>query len=504
MAKPHILRVLICLSVCLTVVACGSTHSAPSGQNRSYQKITVGVGAIPTSLDPGQNGLRQDYAIMQLVAGTLTVENDAGTGVYPGLASSVTGGGLRWVVTLRKNLKFSDGTPLTSRDVVASFDYYLKDKSNEYAYTFAPIKAVTMQGAWTVVFDLREPYPDLPVSLAYPSSTILPISRLAHPGTLFTTPVPTAGPYVMTKFGHTQIVLMKNRFFVGPPHSVEQVTFNLVSDPTARLAQVQGGELNFADGINQQQAKSLPSPLHAQVAIAINGVEFLEMNNTGHGPLSNVRVRKAIALAVNREQINQVAYGGLSKPALSFWASNSPFSQPFLSATPELAAARALLRGTQCQHGCTIDILARADEEDQTNVAQVTQQDLTAIGITTTITTVDASTESSRLAAYNYDIDPGFLFDVSDIPLGVLGFGLDPEGGADALQSGYSDPEMHKLIVAVDVSTGASRAAAVRSVNALYERDLPYVPLVNLVIASASQVPDSVFSIEPTMYYHVG
>jgi len=504
LSKPHILRALAVLGVCLSLAACGSAHRASTGPDGNFENITVGVGAIPTSLDPGQNGLRQDYAIMQLVAGTLTVENNAGTGVYPGLASSVTGGGLRWVVTLRRNLRFSDGAPLTSRDVVASFDYYLKDKSNEYAYTFTPIKAVTAHGARTVVFDLREPYPDLPVSLAYPSSTILPISRLAHARTLFATPVPTAGPYVMTKFGHTQIVLTKNRFFVGPPHRVERVTFNLISDPTARLSQAQGGELDFADGINQQQAKSLPSPLHAQVALAINGVEFLEMNNTGHGPLSDVRVRKAIALAVNREQINEVAYGGLSKPALSFWASDSPYSQPFLSSTPQLAGARALLRGTQCQHGCTIDILARADEEDQTNVAQVTQQDLKAIGITTTITTVDASTESSRLAAYNYGIDPGFLFDVSDIPLGVLGFGLDPRGGANALQSGYANPEMHKLIVAVDVSTGAQRAAAVRRVNALFERDLPYVPLVNLVIASASRVPNSVFSIEPTMYYHVG
>src|SRR5205823_2675529 len=123
------------------------------------------------------------------------------TGVVPGLATktAVSSDGKKYTFTLRPNLRFSDGTPLTSKDVKATFDAQRKDKANTNAADFAAWTSVAAPAPNKVVIALNAPQPSLPALLAAPWHAVYPASGLAKGGPFFNKPV-SASPYMVESF----------------------------------------------------------------------------------------------------------------------------------------------------------------------------------------------------------------------------------------------------------------------------------------------------------------
>ncbi|UVK49276.1 hypothetical protein BPNPMPFG_007076 (plasmid) [Mesorhizobium sp. AR07] len=115
--------------------------------------------------------------------------------------------------------------------------------------------------------------------------------------------------------------------------------FEKIIDPTARLAQVQGGEIDWADDISPKLIGQLAAPVEARSALAVNGLDFLSLNNRNNSLLSDVRIRKAIAVATASSSTKSCMQA-LSQPALSLWASASRYSKPFLSPDPTSRARK--------------------------------------------------------------------------------------------------------------------------------------------------------------------
>ncbi|RWC38245.1 MAG: ABC transporter substrate-binding protein [Mesorhizobium sp.] len=482
------------------LVTVGALLTAAAHGNASDGTLKIGIDHFPTNLDPGQNPWRQQQAIMHFIAGTLTNQESDGKQVTMGLAASVEPGEKRFVVKLKPGLEFSDGSALTATDVVASFNYYMNDKTNGYGYTFAPIEKVTSTDELTVEFELKRPYPSLPFILALPSSEIIPsesieandskdIYNVDHP-------LPTAGPFQVQSFGQDQITLLRNPYYAGVQPSTKTIIFRKITDPAARLAQVQGGEIDWADDISPKQIVQLSAPVEARSAQAINGLSILSLNNRDNSVLSDVRIRKAIAAAIDRQQINEVVYAGQSQPALSLWATGSRYSRPFLSPNADVERAKELLAGTKCENGCKLKLIASGGD---TQI--VVQQNLKAIGLEVEIVNAEGATINDWLTQGNFDLWAGGSFDVADFPDGYLAWTIGQAN--EALYSGYSSSEMNALIEKVNMTTGSERDAAVAALNALFENDLPLVPITDTVVVSASRVPSEVFNISPTMYFDV-
>ncbi|WP_292519830.1 ABC transporter substrate-binding protein [Mesorhizobium sp.] len=489
----------------LLVTVSAMLAASASGHASDNDALTIGIDHFPTNLDPGQNAWRQQQAILHLAAGTLTNQESDGKQVTMGLAASVEPADKRFLVKLKPGLKFSDGSALTATDVVASFKYYMNDKTNGYGYTFAPIEKVIATDDLTVTFELKQPYPSLPFILALPSSAIIPSEFVdaKDPKDIYSGdhPLPTAGPFQVQSFGQDEITLQRNPYYAGAQPSTKTIIFKKITDPAARLAQLQGGEIDWADNISPKLLPQLAAPVEARSAMAINGLDFLSLNNRNNSLLSDVRIRKAIAAAINRKQLNAIAYAGRSQPALSLWASASRYNKPFLSPDPDVTRAKELLAGTKCENGCGLKLITNSASEGASDTAIVVQQNLKAIGIEVEMVKADGATINDWLTQANFDIWAGASFDVAEFPDGYLAWTIGQP--SEAQFSGYKSPEMTRLMQRVNFATGSERDAAVADLNALFEKDLPIVPTTNYVVVSASRVPSEVFNIAPTMYFDV-
>ena len=486
----------------LALTACTSQPADPAANADGPLKI--GVASIPATLDPGQNFQLGEYAIMNLVGGTLTNLNSDGKSVSMGLADTVTPGDSNYVVKLKPGLKFSDGSPLTATDVAASFEYYLADKANGYDYTFAPVQKVTATDDLTVNFELKRPYPGLEYTFTYPTSAVIPAKVIKEKGKdLYKGgPLPTAGKYQVTSFDANEVILEANPNYEGTQPSAKTLTFKRITDPAARLAQVQGGQLDYATQISPKNIPQLSGAVQARTAQAVNGNVFLGMNNRDNSVLSDVRIRKAISAAISRDQINQVAFAGKNTPALSLFGSSSKNNRPFLAAQPKVEEAKQLLIGTRCADGCTLRFIAASDDETISDIALIVQQNLNAIGIQVNIEKAEKTVLAQQANEGNYDFRASETYDAADTPGPFLAFVLGPT--VKALRTGYSSPEVNQLIETIQATSGSQADSALDQLNAVFEKDLPMAPIANFMVVSASRVPAERLDLDPTLFFHVG
>ncbi len=494
---------LAALGMVLTMAAC-SGGPAPA-ESAIKDTVKIGIAQLPTTFDPGQNFLRTDLGIANLIAGTLTTQNRDGKGVSMGLAESIEpSGDLRYVVKLKSGLKFSDGSALTSADVVASFDHYMGDKTNGYAYMLDRIKSVTADGDLTINFDLSQPYPTFSLNAQHPSWAILPSEVIQSRGdNLYKgDPLPTSGPFQVKTSSPNELTLTANPNFAGDQRSTKTVVFEKIPDPAARLAQVQGGQIDFSDQVSPKVASQLAAPVQAGTTRSVSGVYYMLLNNRDNSLLKDARIRQAVAVAIDRGQINSVAFAGRNQPTLGLWATESKYNAPFLPKTPDTSRAKDLLTGTACATGCKLRLVVASDDELRNDMAVITQQNLKAIGIEVDIQKAEISTVLKRMNDGDFDLVPSFTYNSADEPDAYLSYLLGES--SNALYTGYKSSEMGRLLEDVHVTSGSKLDDTVNQVNALFEKDVPMAPLADYSVTFATRIPADNFTIDPTLYYHVG
>ncbi len=414
-----------------------------------------------------------------LIGGTLTNFNDTATGVVPGLAanSDVSGDGKVYTFTLRPDLHFSDGSPLTSADVKATFDTARADKANSNAADYDAWTSVEAPTPDTVVIKLSAPQPGLPSLLAAPWHMILPANAASKGAAFFNNPV-TAGPYMVESIanGGANVTLVANPNYYGTKPSIAKFVFNQVDDQNTRIVQLKSHQIDVAGELDPSTLSQLDGDGVASEVVRTFGAYYLWMNDRKQ-PLADVNVRRAISYAINRDQINKIVWGGQNTPLGGLFPSTMREHVNNIPIVQDIAKAKELLKGTACESGCTIKIMVRNGRPIDQKNAVIMQQNLQEIGITLQIESVDNSVASDREMSGDFDTEGEWLGLPLDNPDVYLNYAVLSTGGINALFSGYSSPEMDAAVGKVKSSTGDARAAAIATVNEIFARDLPYVPL---------------------------
>lgn len=488
----------------------GAASSAT--RENAPKKVTIALGNKANTLDPDLAGTELELVVLHLIGGTLYKLPATGPAI-PELASAAhfSRNGLTQTYTLRRNLKFSDGRALTSRDVAATIGRSINDKSNGYAGLFKPITKVTAPNPRTVVFKLSRPYPSLPTILAEPSAMILPARSLnASAGTpidpnFFNSPV-SAGPYKLQSWGGgPELDLVPNSFYVGPKPLVPLVRFLSIPDFNARVNELRSGQIDFTAQLPPALIPSLQSTSGIHVgAQKINGYEAVFMNDQSP-PLDNTRVRRAISLAIDRQQIAHTVFFGQVPPLAGFWPTTMPGYDPKISTKQDVAQAKKLLVGTPCASGCTLQLLYQDNSQPWADQAAVIiQNNLQEIGITVQLVHEDQPTVNGALAAGKYQLSIWVIGDYpSSVPDGLLAYGLLKDGGQNATYSGYNSPTMVRLIKQADESVGASRRAALKKIQSLFLKDQPFATIADFFFVNASRLPKKIVSMGGTAFIQV-
>ena len=316
-----------------------------SGALAQQTDITIGMQLEPPNLDPtGGAAAAIDEVVYANVFEGLTRFASDGS-VMPGLAESweISEDGLTYTFMLRDGVMFHDGTSFTAEDVVFSLDRArAEDTTNAQAALFAGIDSVAAVDDTTVTITLSAPNGAFLFNLAW-GDAVMVAPESAE--TNATNPVGT-GPFVFADWVQgDRVELSRNSEYWGEMPALEAATFRFISDPNAAFAALMAGDVDAfpvfpaPETLSQFEA----DPRFNVIVGSTEGETILSMNNMSP-PLDDVRVRQAIAHAINRQDIIDGAMFGYGTPIGTHFAPHNP---DYVDLTGNSAydpdAARALL-----------------------------------------------------------------------------------------------------------------------------------------------------------------
>lgn len=430
----------------------------------------------PDSLDPAVSSI---YTGAQVYEGIFSKLLDiAPDGKFvPDLATSWTQvDPTTWSFQLVGNAKFHNGEAFSSADVKYSFERILDPKTaSAYAGLYAQIAAVEAPDPATAIFRLKSPFGPFLTNLATNGQIVnRKAIESADPAR---NPVGT-GPFQFVEWVQGDHITVKKNpdcFKKGLPH-LDTVTYRFLAVDQSRIDGLSAGELDWVDAIPLQQVESLSKDdRFTFVSSPVAGIpDFLALN-TRVAPFDNVKVRQAVALAINRETIRKVAYlgtgeaGAVEMPTGAAWFD----AEGVFAAQPDVAQAKKLLADAGFANGLTVEYLGLPQYPELLKTGQVVREALKEIGIDMTIKQVDVAVWFDAFVSGKFQITSAYQERTID-PDSF--YSLVIKSGGPVNTTGYSNKEVDALIDKAAASIDeAERKAIYREIRTIVTTDAPIV-----------------------------
>jgi oligopeptide transport system substrate-binding protein len=491
----------------LALSACGGPSSSSSSV-ASETTFRRGVGANPDSVDPHKaQGTWENDVIGDMFIGLFT--DDAKAQPIPGVAESwtVSEDQLTWTFKLRKT-NWSDGAPLTAKD----FEYSLRRLEDPttlgavYASIQYPIKKAQAVNSGSLPLDqlgvkaiddytlevkLEYPAPYLPGLLKHYTAFPVPKHVIDKVGDQWTRPenIVVNGAYKLAEWRSGDFIrLVKNESFDDAANvCFTEVIVYTQSDHDAMVRRAEAREIDmnnsFPTGQLEQTEKRLPGWPRVSPMMATT---YLSANQT-KAPFNDERVRKAIALAIDREHITKNILKGGEIPAYSFvpegmngYPKPAEFSWKSMTLDQRRAEAKTLLE--QAGYGpnkpLEFEYLYRASGNNP-RIAPVLQENWTRIAewVKPEIRQVETKDLYKQMQSKDYTLsDGGWVADYND-PYNFL-YLMDSRTGA-MNYGGYANPAYDKLIDASNVELDpAKRAEILKQAEQLMLDETATIPVL--------------------------
>lgn len=302
-----LLKVLAALLASLAVALASAQDHDPNGS------LTFATNADPTLNPWNASAVIESNLINTILFDQLVRYDPTDLHPAPGLAESweTAADGLSWTFHLRPEAKWSDGVPFTADDVVFTFNDAIlnKDLGARNASGFAPVDRVVKVDDHTVVFELNRPFSSLPYFLAYYAG-IIPAHVLGDAENPLTVasfnkgnPVVT-GPYRVGEFVPGAYVrLVPNENYWGPAPKLASITFNIIPDGNAQIAQLLAGGLDMVSITNPALLAGVANNPNLEVIRQSQNIWYFVALNLNDERFQDVRVRQALLSAIDRPAI---------------------------------------------------------------------------------------------------------------------------------------------------------------------------------------------------------
>jgi len=394
----------------------------PASAQKPGGVLTLGLEVDIPGFDPLKVGVFDTAAdtAAALIFDTLTMRDATGA-ARPKLAQSWTASEdfKTWTFKLRPGVVFQDGTPFNAKAVAWNYAR-LKDPANHCrcAFYIQGINSVEAAGDLTVVFHLRDPSVDLPTLLALPSATnvIQSPTAIQKLGDDYNhNPVGT-GPFVVrTWTAADRMVLERNPVYWDKSRiHLDRVVLRPLPDSQSRFASLLAGEtdLVWADEFEADNiAKARHDPALQVLTYTGSGATVYAFN-TKVAPFQDVRVRRALVMALDRQLMSEVLTNGLARPATNPYGDGSWVKCQDDGALPyDPAKAKALL----AEYGKPVafKMLVTATPRGR-SVGQVLQQLWKRVGAETEIDQLDQTTIPPRAFSHQFQLTPWRIIDLAD------------------------------------------------------------------------------------------
>ncbi len=471
-----------------TSAGASPTDQSDQGEPVTGGSITVGLEAETNSWLPGQGNFSNPGINVALAIYDPLLRRDETGEPRPYLASSLEPNDTldAWTLTLRPGVRFHDGTPLNAEAIKTDFDEYINVPGSNLAGSVTDVSSVDVIDDLTVVYRLSDPNAAFPSVLTgavgWPFS---PTAAKAAGADAGSHPVGT-GPFVFDSWQRdNRLVVTRNPDYWRPglPY-LDEIVFRPIPDEETRIASLSSGDIDVFQSLRQSAIA------RTRGLDGVDNYEHLGNNsgsaifNTTKPPLDDVRVRRALAYALDQDQLVDVLGGtGMTPPQTQYFSEDSPYyseaaAQAWPSNQPDKAIAlvdeyvsdpnRSDGKAVGDPIAITFDC---PPDPSLIELSQLYQAFWESVGVKVDLNQVEQATHISQAMAGDYDAkcwrvssqdDPYVIFSNA--------FGV----GSPLNFTNFTDPAVTEQIDVLRTTTDfATRKAAVEKISMVLADQVP-------------------------------
>lgn len=480
--------------------------------------LVVGTAEAPRHLNGAvQSGLATALPSTQLFASPLRFDDAWNPQPYLAESWQLAPDGLSLTLQLRKNAVFHDGKPITSDDV--AFSIMAIKANHPFVSMLAPVEKVDTPDAHTAIVRMHTPHPAIILAMSPALCPILPRHVYGSGGDLKDHPrnaaqVVGSGPFKLVEFKPGQRVVMERfdgYFLEGRPY-LDKLVMDIAPDASTLMLNLQRGTVDMRPFVSRgTELKAIADDGKlAMTAKGYEGVGPLNLLafNLERRPVSDVRVRKAIATAIDQKFITGALMNGFAKPAQGPIVPSSPFASADLVRYPtDLKKAAAMLDAaglpaTRPGERFRLTLDYNPGDDQQKTVAEYLRAQLKKVDIAVDVRAApDFPTWARRMAARDYDMTVDGVFNWGDPIIGVhrtyLSSNIRPVVWTNT--QAFRNAEVDRLLEmagrAVDTAERKAHYAAFQKIvtDELPVHPLSIVPYHTVTQKRVGNVPDSIW-----------
>ncbi len=527
MKASRILVTFLAVSVvALSMFVSPSVIGAPQRGGR----VVVALNAGWDLLDPAATAFTFSREIMGNIYDPLLIKDPETGEVKPSLATqwTISQDGRTIILKLRQGVKFHDGTPLTAEAVVFSINR-IRDpalRSPMAATILGPVERVESPDQFTVQISLRAPFAPFLDSLTEISLAPVSPAAVQKYGKDFGQHPVGTGPFMVTEIVPNQrVVMVRNPdyrwapkiFKNGGPAYLEELVYTVVPEDATRIAQLVRGEVQVLYNAPPREVNRLQrNPNFRAYFKDQAGFPRSIIMNTSKWPFDDVRVRIAIAHAINKGEILKTVYegiGGVASLPLSpvTWGYAKSLEQTAYPYNPD--RARQLLAEAGWRPGSD-GILVKDGRPFRVRLwtttvaqqlldAQLQQSELKAVGIDAQINAIEQAPYLAAIRKGDHDLG-GMLF-VSADPDVLFTISHSSQIGAGWNTAFYKNAELDRLLEEARVTTDpAKRKELYVRVEEHLNKNVPYIPyyVIKRAFLSTAKVQGFLLDVRAFEVFH--
>lgn len=445
MRRKFYLLVAALLSIFL-FVSCGGSKDSGNGKTEVKDTIVVSDGAEAKSLDPHASNDAQSSRVTVQIYDRLVEQGD-NMEIVPGLAESwEQPDGVTTIFHLRKGVKFHNGEELKASDVKFSLDRM--KASPQVSHIIGTVDKVEVVDDYTVKVITAQPFGAILSHLSHPTAAILNEKAVKEYGDSYGQHPVGTGPYKFISWqSGDRIVLEANpEYFLGEA-PIKNVIFRPITEGSNRTIAIETGEVDIAydiEGLDKDRLRNDDSVVFIEEpSLSIDYIGF----NTRKEPFNNVKVRQAIATAINADDIITAVYKGSGTKANSligpkvFGYSSEPKAWEY-----NVEKAKQLLAEAGYPNGFKIKIWIN-ENPDRRDIAVILQAQLKEIGIDMTVETLEWGAFLDGTARGDHDMFIlGWVSVTGDADYGLYALLHSSTFGGAGNRSFYSNPKVDELL----------------------------------------------------------
>jgi peptide/nickel transport system substrate-binding protein len=466
---------LVGASVIAATTMLGSTFSVAAQEPTSGGTLRAALTGEPDSLDPATSTIYTGAQVYDNIFEKL-VNLDENNELYGELATSWEQvDDTTWVFDLVEDATFHNGEPFTPADVIYTFGRILDPATaSSYSPLYDVIDTIEETGPHQVTFHLKEPFGPFLTNLANNGQIVN--QKAIESSDPLREPIGT-GPFEFVEWVQgDHVTLKKNENYreEGLPY-LDEVIFRFLLVDQSRVEGLRSGELDWVDAVPLQQLPALSQdPELTYVTNPTAGIPDYIALNTTQPPFDDPVLRQAVRMAVDVDQIRDIAYFGAGESGFQEVPSGSSWFDPAAPAmVRDVEGAKALLAEAGIATPLTIEYLGLPQYPELLKTGEVVREQLKEIGIEMDIVPVDVSVWFDRFVNGDYQITSAYQersIDPDNFYALVL------RSGGVINTTGYSSPDLDALVdEARTTQDEAARKALYAQIREIVAQDAPII-----------------------------